>query len=756
MNAPGQNQEQSDPWSSLEPYAQLIRCLLPRAASVAVFDAEGNPRWSSEPDMGPDLVALVDDTLYTARSDTKFEGRVVTLGGDTPVYVCALRDESQELLALLAIPCRRAAGAVGQETGAFALTHALLRPAVECLRRELISRAAICSLNRAVSDLDRDLELLVADAAQLGAVESGADELASLVQSAVEHLKCEMGVLIVPEKGIAVLRARRGERPDAQLLARTHRHLVSMCRLRADPVIVNRIAPSESLGVIPYRILCCPIRQSGGKTLGAFALFRSQSASELTQRDARLAEVVARRAAGIIDAQYDALTGLFTRPVLEQRIRALSAARTGESLWSVVYLDADRLHLVNENFGMRVGDSVIGRLGELVRGRLPPGGLGARIAGDRFALLVPSEVGDAANFAEGLRAGAELLGVGHADPSMRVTVSVGVSPLDLGAGDLAHALAAAETACKAAKDRGRNRIAVYQPDDTSLVRRFSDITLAARLRDAIDSDRLRLDAQLILPLEVSGSRPARLELLLRMIGDDGATIGPEKFLSAANRYQLMPLIDRWVIDNALGLLKLHGALLAEHPAVFSINFSGQSLSDEHFGDFLVGAIEASGLDPGVLCFELTESATVLNVARAEALMRRLRRLGCGIALDDFGTGLSSLAYLRQLPVTLLKIDGSFVRDIVTDTRAEFMVRAIAQLARGMELGTIAEFVETDEIRERVATLGVDYGQGFAIGRPRPLAEALAQLRALAIPGAPFGTGAQAELDARRELSITLQ
>jgi EAL domain-containing protein (putative c-di-GMP-specific phosphodiesterase class I) len=165
--------------------------------------------------------------------------------------------------------------------------------------------------------------------------------------------------------------------------------------------------------------------------------------------------------------------------------------------------------------------------------------------------------------------------------------------------------------------------------------------------------------------------------------------------------------------------------------VFAINFSGQSLNDATFGDFLLERVRTSGLDPSVFCFELTENATVANIARAEILMRRLRRLGCGVALDDFGTGLSSLSYLRQLPVTMLKIDGSFVRDILKDARAESMVRAIAQLARSMSLGTVAEYVETDEIRSRIAALGVDYGQGFAIGRPGPFADVLAELPMIA-------------------------
>ncbi len=250
------------------------------------------------------------------------------------------------------------------------------------------------------------------------------------------------------------------------------------------------------------------------------------------------------------------------------------------------------------------------------------------------------------------------------------------------------------------------------------MRRFDDINIAARLRDAINAGRLRLDAQLILPFAGAGehSKP-HYEMLLRMIDEDGGTVGPDRFLSAAHRYQLMPTIDRWVIDKAIEMLKPHVALLDTGAVAFAINFSGQSLSDEEFSDFLLGRIEASGLKPSTFCFEITENATITNIGRAEVLMRRLRRLGCGVALDDFGTGLSSLSYLRQLPVTLLKIDGSFVRDILKDARSESMVRAIAQLARSMSIGTVAEYVETEEIRARLATLGVDYGQGFAIGKP---------------------------------------
>jgi EAL domain-containing protein (putative c-di-GMP-specific phosphodiesterase class I) len=380
---------------------------------------------------------------------------------------------------------------------------------------------------------------------------------------------------------------------------------------------------------------------------------------------------------------------------------------------------------------MHVGDSVIGQLGELVRRRLPPGAFAARISGDRFAALLPTGLEDATQFAESLREGVEQLGTMHGAARMHVSISIGVALLDTESGELMHSLAAAETACKAAKDRGRNRVESYQANDVSMVRRFADINIAARLREAIAENRFQLYAQLITPLSPGANGRPYYELLLRMIDETGETLGPDRFLSAANRYQLMPTIDRWVIDKAIELLKPHAELLAGHPVGFAINFSGQSLNDDDFGDFLLARIEASGLDPAVFCFELTETATVANIARAEVLMRRLRRLGCGVALDDFGTGLSSLSYLRQLPVTTLKIDGSFVRDILKDSRSDSMVHAIAQLARSMSIATVAEYVETDEIRQRIAALGVDYGQGFAIGRPVPFSDVLAELPLIA-------------------------
>ena len=592
----------TDPWSGFEHYGQLCRSLLPRARAVAIFDARGAPRWSTDPSAAADLRPIVAGALDTARSAPESAGDLHLLPDNSPVYVCWIRDDSRHTLAVLAIAC--APGEPQSEALGFSLVQALLAPALECLRRDLLARLTIAKLKRTVAELDK---------------------------------------------------VRRGA------------------------------------------------------AVGSF----------------------------------DTLTGLYTRPAFESRVRLVVASGDSTAGWSSLYINVDQLHVINDNFGMRVGDTVLGQLGELLRARLPTGAFAARISGDRFAALLPGHLDDAERFGETLRESAEQLGNLHGNSRLRVSISIGVAALDPTEGELMHSLAAAETACKAAKDRGRNRVEVYRSNDVSLVRRFADINIAGQLHDAISNGRLRLDAQLILPFGTASHLKPHYELLVRMIDEDGTAAGPDSFMSAAIRYQLMQSIDRWVIETALQRLTAHADTFSRAPLSFAINFSGQSLNDQAFSDFLIERIRSSGLPSELFCFELTENTAIASVTRAKELMVRLRELGCGIALDDFGTGLSSLAYLRQLPVTMLKIDGSFVRDVVRDPRAESLVRAIAQLARTMSLITVAEYVETEEIRARVATLGVDYGQGFAISKPLPLDDLLAELTASpdAAPGSAGALGA---------------
>jgi diguanylate cyclase (GGDEF)-like protein len=731
----------SQGWEFLDSFSQLFRAMLPRAANVAVFNAAGRLRWSSDATMGPDLGSRVDAMLPVARDAAAGEGTLEMIGGQ-PAYLFWIRSDARALLAVVAVLIRPAPNE--SEPRGFSFAHALLRPALECLRRELIAKHTIEELKTSMGELDEDLELLLADAADANTAADCADELKSLLQRMVVHLKCTVAALIVPEKGIALVRGATDSKADGQLIARAHRQLLQIASGSTQPVILNDSDHGPLASVISCHALVCPVRNGSGRGMGVVALLRDPLTQGFRPRDGRVAEILARRAAVVVAGHYDALSGLYTRTAFEQRVRSIVAERTLNSTpWSALYVNCDRLHVINDNHGMHVGDTVIGQLGELIRGRLPPGALAARISGDRFTVLLPTEVDDASRFAESLRIGAELLSALHPGKDVSVSISVGVAPLENGrGGELAHSLAAAETACKAAKDRGRNRVATFEVADQSIIRRFSDIDVAARVREALAHNRLRLDAQAIAPFHESATKPPHFELLLRMIDSDGGALGPDTFMSAAVRYQMMADIDRWVVKRAIALLQPYAERLQSRPFVVSINFSGQSLGDDEFPDFLCDSVLKSGINPRVFCFELTENATILNLARAETVMRRLRRMGCEIALDDFGTGLCSLSYLRQLPVTMLKIDGSFVRDVLRDPRADSMVQVIAQLARTMSLDTVAEYVETDEIRDRIMQHGVDYAQGYAIGRAEPFDKVLKLLPQLHDGTAPNTTIAQ--------------
>ena len=714
--------------NSMEPYAQLVRSLLPRAASISLFENTGKLLWSSAASTNPDLFALVLQAIAQLEGRLGKKGEVdgqhCSLPDDGPAYLFWLRDGAGSVAAIVAVVCNRIK--VDADVLPFSYVHDHLKPALELLRRDLLARADIDLLNESLNDRDKDLELLLSVTGSHPAA-AGADDLQSLLANAASHLKCVLAGIVVPDKGLVLTFPENG---DSSILTRTQKQLLAITQTRRDPLVINRIATQAGQVAIPYRILACPLRQGSGRTSGVLALFRKLEAPEFIGRDVHLADLLARRVAASIETSYDTLSGLLTRAALEQRVKLMFIE--GESRgqrWSLLYVDIDELHVINENFGMHVGDQAIAQIGDLLRKHLPPNSVAARISGDRFAVVMPSEIDEAAMFGEGLREGVTRLHTVGVDARFRLSISLGVTPFSGREVDLGRSLAEAESACKAAKDRGRNRLESFQENDVSIIRRFTDINVATDVRAALAENRLRLAAQMIVPFVDGPHAQPHYELLLRMLDPDGNTIGPDRFLSAALRYQMMPTIDRWVISTVVELLRPHRELLANAPVVFTINFSGQSLTDEEFPDYVIRSIENSRINPAVFCFERADVA--IGLVERQALMSRLRKLGCGVALDDFGTGLSSLSYLRSMPVSMLKIDGSFVRDILRDERAESMVRAIAQLARAMDITTVAEYVETEEIRTRVRMLGVDYGQGFAIARPVPVQEVLDALPVLA-------------------------
>src|SRR5450631_661500 len=711
--------------ASFDPYGRLFRMLMPSLRGVVVHDGFANLVWASDEWDLADEPDIVKEAIANALSDTaEYAGIVRTLDADRAVYSFAIR-EHIELLGVVSLIARLS----GKQAQARPLqtVRQLVQPALECLRRELSLRSKLGSRERDLDVRERDLELMLEISSHHSAASSDTDEFELIMKTGLERMGCALAALWVPDKNIALSLTRSGQPMSPESLHRAQHHLMAWMQLQQRTIVVNHISKVASDVAAPYKILACPVRHPSERVMGVLALFNPPSAPDFDLHQTRIAEVLAKRATSIIQAQYDSSTGLMTRQAFERQATSLLTATTSTDAHIILYLDIDRLHVINETFGMHVGDDVIVNVAEFMAKSLPAGALSARISGDRLAALIPgSSMDQAAIIAEKIRAAAAAIVPRAGQGSFEVSVCLGVAPIIRSENPLAHALATAEIACKAAKDRGRNRVEMFQDSDHSIIRRHTDILVIGKLRDALGNDSFRLDAQPILPLRGNYGRP-RFELLIRMLGDRGEIIPPSKFLSAAERYQLMPAVDRWVVRHACQTLGEHSVSVGEEFARFAINLSGQSLQDESFLEFVTDQITNSQLPPSVLCFELTETATIGNLDKAQAFIRTLQDLGCQFALDDFGTGVSSLAYLKDLSVNYLKIDGSFVRDALTNTRSESMIKAIAQLAKVMCMETIAEYVETDNLRVRMADLGVDHGQGFAMGKSQPLKELLAEL-----------------------------
>ena len=709
------------PKPSLDPYGHLLRMLVPRASGIGFYDARGNTLWTADDYDGPDPRPIVEEALAKAPPATNavIDGFARDFEG-APSYAFRLRDERGEVIAVATLVTRD-----GEDRPLSFIQH-LVQPALECLTRELLARSTLGLMSRDLQARDDDLDLLLSVAPEDPENPQQADELGLLVQTCVDHLGCVLGALVVPERNVAICKARSGAKPQVSILSATHRHLLNWAQLQRRTLLINKSTPGKG-GLPPNKILSVPVRHPSGRVTGFLAMFREPDAEDFDLRAERLCELLGRKVGTVLQNNFDSATSLLTRPAFEMQVRAALSARRNGSASCILYVDADRMHVINDNFGMHVGDEVIGKIAEVLRRRPRPGALAARIAGDRFAVYLPDcKLEFAEQIADTVCRQCAELSYGRGDSTVQVSVSIGVAELGESPTALAHGLANAEIACKAAKDRGRARVEVFQEADQSIVRRQTDVVIVQRLHEALEHDRFVMFAQPILPLGTGGGEP-RFELLLRMLNGEGEILSPDKFLSAAERYQVLPRIDRWVIGHALDSLKSQAGLLRGRGMRFSINISGPSLADESFLDFVESSLESSKLPPEVICFELTETAAVTNLAKADRLMQRVRALGCTFALDDFGTGLSSLAYLKSLPISTLKIDGSFVRDSAANPRAESMVRAIAQLAHTMGMETVAEFVETDELRMRMTSLGVDFGQGFAIGKPVPLTEILGDL-----------------------------
>ncbi|MBU0499158.1 MAG: EAL domain-containing protein [Gammaproteobacteria bacterium] len=422
-------------------------------------------------------------------------------------------------------------------------------------------------------------------------------------------------------------------------------------------------------------------------------------------------------------ARHDSLTGLINRVEFSHRLgHALAEARSDGARHVLCYLDLDWFKEVNDSCGHAAGDELLRQLSREMQGCVRQGDVLARLGGDEFGLLLQCcDLEHAKRVVEQLIQGVGKFRFRWQRRHFRVGVSIGVVEISPNSCDVPTLLSAADTACYLAKDAGRNRMHLVLADNARSARHCGEMRWVARITEALEDDRLLLRYQPIIPAQVTGAPEHFFELLVSLKERDGTLIPPGAFIPAAERFGLMPRIDRWVVDRAFQFLGRNPGMVAGG-IVCWINLSGQTLADAGFDDFVAEQLQAQGLSPRAIVFEVTESAAIANLQQTLRLIGRLKALGCRFALDDFGSGMSSFAYLKNLPVDFLKIDGGFVRDMADDPVDHAMVDAINKVGQVMNIKTVAEFVENESVLAQLRALKVDYVQGHYISWPHPLDE----------------------------------
>lgn len=699
---------------SLDLFARQLTESLDNAVSVAVFDADGSLAWCGP---GHRDQSLWPSGGFVQNPFAAEAGRVELRNGRFAYAFPLQQAVDDEPLAHVLVQAqgrkRLSAEQARRDAG----------PVLDCLYKQLDIQLELSSVRRQTERERRDFALLIR-LDDLRDLDDRQGKLGAALTLAAEHFDAALAVLWMKDASDrlawrrhdgAVIDDCAGLEPIlSRIFDEAHRR-----RRILEVAAPSALAAFAGAGSRRLKLLVSPMLDGDDRVAGMFAFATDKKYSS---HDARFIRVVASRMAKLLARPAPPQTDFSRYDLLAAIDRELAADpdRPG----ALLVIDVDKLHVVNEMHGYHGGDAAVNAVFD--RACLAAGERATvcNLQGGAVAVFLPGcDAAQAGELAEGIREGLAREAPVHDGRRIDVEISTGIALLPSSGQDATAALSTAEVAARSAKSRGGNRCVVFDNLDASVLRRREDLDQVGQLQAALLDNRFELFAQRIAALSDDDCRP-RFEILLRMVDESGELCLPNRFLPAAERYQMMTSIDRWVVRTVTEMLSSIENQLEINLASFSINVSTQSMMDEEFPNFVEDCIHNCGVAADSFCFEITETSVMRDLERARALLCRFRDLGCRLALDDFGTGQCSFAYLKDLPVNYVKIDGRFVRDILDNPLSEAIVESVARISEVIHARTIAEYVENGHILERLRRAGIDFAQGYLIGRPIPFREVL--------------------------------
>jgi diguanylate cyclase (GGDEF)-like protein len=734
-------------------FARILSALVPGFSGGALYDLSSNNLWISaslEKSAKAEIELFMETQEGNWASDVKKDFQPQRISGDYLLFPHTLSDHTQEPIGTLILLIQTKSDV---DVGALEKKMtAAINAIAAIISGEYQLNAELNAMANELTERYEELNLVYDTGDHASSFSAVKRALRQLVENSCVYMDVPFAAILLLDKKIYIEHIRDQQALDKKGLLDPELNRLYLWTLEKNVPLVLNDENDPVWGQLkidlPYKLLSCPVTDKIGNNLGILVALKERSAEDFFNSDRNLLMVMANKASKVIQTNYDSLTGLLNLQAFKYFLKKIhfSASQLVPVSHTVLYIDMDHIQVINENLGHQAGDEVLRSTGKLIKRLIRDIDIAARLSGDKFGVLLYNCSPDrgmaiSKRISEDIK-NQELMWNGK---KVQLSACIGLASITANTQSTMSALDEAEIACNAAKEEGKSRISFFKFGDVDLTGLKEEMRWAQMLEESLSKNNFKLYCQKIYTLQKESDQ-FRYEILLRALDDKGMILEPNKFIPAAERYKMMPAVDRWVISNSLGLLNSFWKNLQVRQNLWSINISGQSFRDETFLDFIVSSLQNLAIPPACICFEITETAAIGNLIAAQRLIQSLHELGCTIALDDFGSGLSSFTYLKNLNVDYLKIDGLIVKDIVENNISLAMVKAIQDVAGALQIKTVGEYAENEAITEELSRIGVDYAQGYFIGRPVPLENELENIIAAESneeEGSPLETGREA-------------